>query len=207
MAYPALLGDGTVPSRNPANAMTRYTRRSFIVLSALVLSIGLGVLAGCGREPVGAPEPNLRSEAPASGAAAPTARAGASAASPTPAYDPMPAGIAPHFGWHVRNDRIYLDGKERYRRRVTFEYLSGSAEDVFRDLDGALVAAGFQAKGEKRVDSRVQAGYTRRGTGALLLAINPKQMPNPAHPRARGIFTLDYPYPRAGEAGGDDAPE
>lgn len=152
--------------------------------TAIPVALSLLLLAGCGKEP-------------ASPLAQPTTGANASIATECPettTYDPMPPGVVVGVPFHLRSDRITSDSKGNYRRRVTFEYLSGDAASVFDSIVGSVTGAGYSAKERKEKDGRLSIGFNKKGIGALLLSVNPNAVPKPAHPDAKGMFVLDFPY-------------
>lgn len=148
-----------------------------------VAALSLVLLAGCGKEPVATQPVASTNSAPA--VACPQSGS---------AYDPLPPGLVVNVPYHLRGDRIAADKKGNYRRRVTFEYLSGDAATVFDSLVASMASAGYKAKEKKEKDGHFGVGFNKKGVGAVLLSVNPKAVPKPAHPDAKGMFVLDFPY-------------
>lgn len=157
-------------------------------MKSLAMLLAALALTGCGKEPVStAPTPAANHGS----INATTAECAESAVN----YDPMPEGMTVNIPYHLRGDRIYADAKGNYRRRVTLEYLDGDAGSVFDAAFMSLTSAGYVAKKKWEKDGRFGSGFNKKGVGALLLSVNPKAVPKPAHPDAKGMLVLDYPYP------------
>lgn len=129
--------------------------------------------------------------------AAPSPQAETQACKQAGFYSPLPADVQLSFPFQLRSDRIFTNKKGKVRRRVTIEFLEGSAGDAFVSASQSLEAVGYKAKGKLKGESttRQSQAFVMKGKPSITLVSNVNVGKKPANPEAVGLVSFEWTVP------------
>jgi hypothetical protein len=108
-------------------------------------------------------------------------------------FDVLPNGVCLLASYRYHGAREYVDGAGRKRRRVTFDFVDGDAEQVAGQVSKAFASAGYYVR--PRMDTKngsLQIPMTKKDLGTTYLSV--KQLPDtaPVNPNRKGSFFVDF---------------